>query len=98
LICWIARLALCPLVLVAFDAEEEKGDKAARYWLGVLDNAVRWRPYWEDANAMAQDGVDVRGWIEAGVGQASPVRPVSVVKLPASLEGMGGDGSPSGGS
>jgi DNA primase len=64
---WIARLAPALQVLVAFDAEE-KGDAAAAYWLDVLPNAKRWRPYWKDANAMAQDGADVRGWIAAGLG------------------------------
>jgi hypothetical protein len=64
---WIARLAVPPRVLVAFDAED-KGDEASTYWLDVLPNAKRWRPYWKDANAMAQDGADVRGWIAAGLG------------------------------
>ena len=66
---WIARLALPPLVLVAYDADEG-GDKAAKYWLSVLAKAKRWRPFWGDANAMAQDGADVRAWLAAGVGDA----------------------------
>jgi hypothetical protein len=64
---WIARLALCPLVLVSFDAEVDKGDRAAAWWVGVLPNAKRWRPLWADANAMAQDGADLRGWVLAGL-------------------------------
>jgi len=64
---WIARLALCPLVLVATDADEG-GDGAAAYWLGVLDKAKRWRPFWDDANTMAQGGADLRAWLAAGLG------------------------------
>jgi 5S rRNA maturation endonuclease (ribonuclease M5) len=63
---WIARLALCPLVLIAFDSDEA-GCNAADYWLTLLDNAKRWRPLWEDANAMLQDSADVRAWVAAGV-------------------------------
>ena len=63
---WIARLALCSVVLVAFDADDP-GEAASAYWLEILDNARRWRPYWEDANAMAQAGADVRAWVAAGV-------------------------------
>ena len=64
---WIAKLAMCPLVLVSFDAEPDKGDKAAAWWVEVLSNAQRWRPYWGDANAMAQAGVDLRHWVATGL-------------------------------
>jgi DNA primase len=63
---WIALLAQAPVVLVGFDADEA-GDEGAHYWLRILANAHRWRPYWEDVNAMMQDGVDVRDWLEAGL-------------------------------
>jgi hypothetical protein len=63
---WIARLARASSVLVAFDADPA-GDANARYWLQVLPNARRWRPFWEDANQMAQDGVDLRAWLKAGL-------------------------------
>lgn len=63
---WLARLALPPAVLVAYDADEA-GEKASGYWLDVIKNAKRWRPYWGDANGLAQAGVAVRRWIEAGV-------------------------------
>ncbi|MCP4536522.1 MAG: hypothetical protein GY832_05195, partial [Chloroflexi bacterium] len=59
---WIARLALCPSVLVAFDTDEP-GEKAAHYWLNVLDNANRWRPYCKDVNAMIVDGFNLRKWL-----------------------------------
>ncbi len=64
---WIARLALASAVLAAFDADEA-GEKAAGWWREQLGaEARRWRPFWEDANAMAQEGADVRGWIIAGL-------------------------------
>jgi hypothetical protein len=63
---WLVHLALASVVLVAFDADEA-GEKAAHYWLDGLPNARRWRPFWQDANAMAQEGVDLHTWIEAGL-------------------------------
>lgn len=63
---WLARLAASPIVLIAYDADEA-GDKAADYWLHVLQSSKRWRPYWNDANRMAQDGVSLRNWIQAGL-------------------------------
>jgi DNA primase len=67
---WIAQLALAPLVLVAFDADEA-GEEAAKYWCRVLPQARRWRPYWQDTNQMARDGADVRAWVEAGIAHAA---------------------------
>ena len=55
---WVATLASKDLVFVAFDAEEN-ADKAAQWWLERLENAQRLRPWWEDANQMLQDGVDL---------------------------------------
>jgi hypothetical protein len=66
---WIGQLAAAPLVLVAFDADGP-GDEAAQYWLDILPNAKRWRPYWADINAMAQAGMDVRAWVLAGLAQS----------------------------
>lgn len=63
---WLARLSLASLVLVAYDADEA-GEKAAAYWLNALPNAKRWRPFWSDANQLAQDGVNVAAWIQAGI-------------------------------
>jgi 5S rRNA maturation endonuclease (ribonuclease M5) len=60
---WIAALARKDLVLVAFDAEE-KGDKAAQWWIDRLENAHRLRPWWGDANQMLQDEIDLlNDWI-----------------------------------
>ena len=63
---WVARLALAPLVLISFDADPA-GDEAAKYWLGVLEQARRWRPFWDDVNSMAQACADVRGWVAAAL-------------------------------
>ena len=68
---WIARLAAAAAVLVAYD-NDDPGNQAATYWLEVLPNAKRWRPYWNDANQMQQDGADVGAWIAAGVGITDP--------------------------
>lgn len=63
---WIARLAAAPLVLLAFDAELDKGDLAARRWAELLPhNARRWRPLLKDVNDMHRAGLSVRAWIEA---------------------------------
>jgi hypothetical protein len=67
---WVSKLALCSVVLLAFDADEA-GDGAAAYWQGILDNAFRWRPYWDDANGMVRDGADLRTWISVGLKAAS---------------------------
>lgn len=64
---WISALALCEKVLVALDADDA-GDHAARYWLEVLPNARRLRPYYGDPAQLLQDGQDVRGWLRAGLG------------------------------
>ncbi len=64
---WLAKLALCPRVLVAFDADKA-GEDARRYWLSVLPNGRYWRPFWGDANGIQQDGVDLRAWVLAGLG------------------------------
>jgi hypothetical protein len=49
-------------VLVALDADEA-GEEAAAYWLKVLPNAERWRPWWDDPNQLMMDGVDLRTWL-----------------------------------
>ena len=64
---WLARLSLASVVLVSFDTDDA-GEKAAQYWIDTLPNAKRWRPYWSDANQLAQDGVNVGAWIRAGLG------------------------------
>ncbi len=64
---WIARMAAASIVLVTYD-NDNAGNQAAAYWLDVLPNAKRWRPYWNDANQMQQDGANVGAWIATGLG------------------------------
>jgi Toprim-like len=71
---WISLLAQQERVLVAFDAERDKGDAGAQWWIERLDNAQRLRPLWNDANQMLQDGVNLREWIRAALAKtAAPV-------------------------
>ncbi|MFN8464021.1 MAG: hypothetical protein U0X20_00660 [Caldilineaceae bacterium] len=50
---WIGRPAAASCVLLAFDCDANgAGDMAATWWLGMLPNAVRWRPLLHDVNAM----------------------------------------------
>ncbi|MEZ4699206.1 MAG: primase-helicase zinc-binding domain-containing protein [Rhodothermales bacterium] len=63
---WIDRLQRAGTVLVAFDSDPA-GEQAARFWLDTLPLARRWRPYWDDANAMLQDGIDLHAWVGRGL-------------------------------
>jgi hypothetical protein len=68
---------------MAFDADRA-GDRHAAYWLQVLPNARRWRPFWEDANQMGRDGVDLRAWITAGLPESSNSSPFPLtIRWPA---------------
>ena len=73
---WVARLALAPVVLVAFDADKcgadgspGAGDCAAAWWLNALPNALRWRPLLHDVNSLP-DPEDVRSWVLHGLERA----------------------------
>ena len=73
---WVAKLALAPLVLVAFDADKPgadgspgAGDSAAAWWLNALPNALRWRPLLHDVNSLP-DPEDVRSWVLRGLAWA----------------------------
>jgi len=63
----LARLALMPLVLVAFDADAA-GDKESKWWLERLPNARRLRPLLPDINDMLLDDWDIRAWVKRGIG------------------------------
>ena len=59
---------------------DRAGDTATRYWLQLLPNARRWRPFWEDANQMARDGVDLRSWLKAGLPDPTDERwPITIL-------------------
>lgn len=76
---WIARLSLASKVLVAYDSDEA-GNTAAAYWCDALSNAKRWRPYWSDVNDLAQAGVDVRAWVQAGLPAQAAAKPASTAQ------------------
>jgi DNA primase len=64
---WLMKLINAPHVFVAFDSEE-KGEKAARYWLDNLPNASRWRaPMGKDANDMLRQDANIRLWVQAAL-------------------------------
>ncbi len=65
----VTRLALCPVVLVAFDADDA-GEAGAAWWCERLPNARRLRPYWGDVSDLARAGADVRGWLDLALGEA----------------------------
>lgn len=72
---WIGRLGLCSMALLMFDADEA-GEKAAVWWLKALGSrAKRWRPYWDDPSQMLQGGVDLRAWVQIGLGMALSPKP-----------------------
>jgi DNA primase len=73
---WVARLALAPTVLVAFDADKfgpdgapGAGDRAATWWLNALPKAHRWQPLHHDVNTIP-DPEDVLSWVRHGLDQA----------------------------
>lgn len=73
---WVSLLAQQERVLVAFDAERDKGDADAQWWTKRLGNAQRLRPLWNDANQMLQDGIDLREWISTAL--ARPAVPTGM--------------------
>ena len=73
---WVSLLAQQEQVLVAFDAERDKGDVDAEWWTRRLGNAQRLRPLWSDANQMLQDGVNLREWVSTDL--AKPAVPTGI--------------------
>ena len=63
---WLARLALCRPVLLAFD-NDAGGEPPLTYWRAMLPQAVVWKPRFDDPGAMLEAGTDVRGWVQAGL-------------------------------
>ncbi len=63
---WVQELMKASQVLIAFDSDEA-GEKASEFWFETLPDSKRLRPYWDDANAMLQDGVDLKQWIQTEI-------------------------------
>lgn len=62
---WVTRLAEAPVVLAAFDTDED-GEAARRWWLERLPNACAWLPKRHDVAAMLEAGDDLTAWARAG--------------------------------
>lgn len=63
---WLAQLALCSTVLIAYD-QDAAGETASQFWLEALAKAKRWTPASKDVNQMLQEGKDVWAWVRAGL-------------------------------
>lgn len=63
---WLARLALIPHLLLAYD-NEEQGTHGADYWLSRLPRASRCRPTAHDVNEMLMRGISVRAWVATSI-------------------------------
>ncbi len=87
---WIGLLGAAPLVLLAFDNDENHaGDEAAAWWRdGLKKNSLRLRPLWADPDQMAQDGLDLRPWIQGVLEMANwkPARRASLAKKAAQVQ------------
>ena len=68
---------------MAFDAERDKGDADAEWWIQRLGNAQQLRPLWNDANQMLQDGVNLREWTSPAL-----AKPAACMGMP-SYESVG---------
>jgi len=64
---WMAMLAQCERVLIAYDADEA-GQKAAAWWADTLkENGRIWRPLWGDQTDMVKGGADLALWVGEGL-------------------------------
>jgi hypothetical protein len=64
---WVASLSLASHILVSFDNDEGKGEKAAEYWTDLFeDNATFYPPWSKDVNEMLQQGQDIKLWASMG--------------------------------
>ncbi len=82
----LRQLARCRRVLVCYDTDANgAGEKAAQYWISHLHNARRWRPFWNDANEMNRDGIDVREWVRVGMEESAGAQRLEVVADAAAL-------------
>jgi hypothetical protein len=69
---WAAQLARASAVLLAYD-NDQGGDSPIAYWQAMLGQQARvWRPYLDDPAAMLEQGMDLRGWVAAGLLAAAP--------------------------
>ncbi|TMC24569.1 MAG: hypothetical protein E6J34_00320, partial [Chloroflexi bacterium] len=81
----LRRLAMCEQVLLCFD-NDAAGNKAADNWARGLRNVKRWRPLWSDANAMANDGVNLATWLNLGLESVAMPMQLPVNKLSTDVD------------
>jgi len=75
---WAAQVARATVALLGYD-NDGGGDSPVAYWRDVLrEKAFIWRPYLDDPAAMLEQGMDVRGWVAAGVLAAVPPDPTTL--------------------
>lgn len=67
---WISRLVVPPLLLLTFNADDA-GNAAISYWRSAIgERSMAWLPPLKDPNDMLQAGLDIRGWVQAGIEQS----------------------------
>jgi len=66
---WIAKLAMPPALLIAYDADAA-GDKGAAFWQKTFPEAIRWQPWAKDTNEMLVQGLGIGKWLELGIATA----------------------------
>jgi DNA primase len=60
-------------ILVSLDLDPAGATQAWRWWMDKFDRAIRWSPlpgYGKDPTEMRRAGINIRGWIEAGIADA----------------------------
>jgi Toprim-like len=77
---WHGKLSLASPLLLAFDHDDGKGEKAATYWTEIVfpGHARYWQPWGKDVNEMLQSGHDLALW----AAQAITTLPLGFTSLP----------------
>jgi DNA primase len=60
-------------ILVSLDLDPAWATQVWRWWMDKFDRAIRWSPlpgYGKDPTEMWRAGINIRGWIEAGIADA----------------------------
>jgi hypothetical protein len=69
---WAARLTRASTVLLAYD-NDQGGNTPTAYWQNILrEQGHVWRPCIDDPAAMLEQGMNLRGWVAAGLLAAAP--------------------------
>lgn len=69
---WTLAIAQTPLVLIGFDADKGKGEKAAKeHWLKHIPHALLWQPWAKDVNEMHMNRLNIAEWVNLGLSLAN---------------------------